>query len=255
MQDNNQLSFTEHFNLFFRSFFVQALWNYRSMLSLGLCFVLLPVRKKIDKSSYNYKHFVEDNIKFFNAHPYFTGYIIGLLYKIYVDNPDEIHKRIEKLKSLLISPLGSIGDKLFWENIKPAMMLLAVFGALLQILEYSGWIIMLAAFIGYNVPHFYIRWNGIKLGFNMGFQIYHKLNFESFEKMYKLYLNIGKVMWVLGFGLTIIIAWKSFNLVIIPVFLINFLLTVFIYHYTNSVFRYLGMLLIINIALIQIFMG
>jgi len=255
MERTNRLTFYDHFMLFIKSFFIQALWNYRSMLSLGLCFVLLPVRNKMDRDSENYSGFVRENIKFFNAHPYFAGYVIGLLYKLYTEEKGDIGPRVDKLKNLLISPLGSIGDKLFWENIKPAMMLLAVSGAFLQLLDYPGWVVMLAAFLGYNIPHLYTRWHGISLGYWMGFQIYHKLNFESFEKMSKLYLNIGKVMWVLGFVLTIIITWINFNWLLIPVFLINFVLTVFIYHYTYSVFRYLGMLLILNILLTQIFSG
>ena len=255
MNGDKKISFKQHLILFVKSFFIQSLWNYKSMLSIGLCYTLLPIRKKIPENSESFKNFAEENLKFFNAHPYFAGYMIGLIVRLYEDEPETASLKVEKIKNLLISPLGAIGDKLFWENIKPSMMLLAVVGGLMQILGYYGWIIMVIAFFGYNIPHLYIRWRSIGFGYNMGVQIYRKLNFEFFEKMYKLYLNIGKVMWIAGLGITTIAVWHHLGIISIPVFLINFLLTVFIYHYTNSVFRYLGSLLIINVILTYIYLG
>ena len=190
MKSNQPLKFTIHLSMFLRSFLVQALWNYRSMQSLGICFMLLPLRVKLDKSSEIFREFIAENIKFVNSHPYFAGYLVGMLSKLYLQEGDAVIQKAEKLKNLLVSPLGSIGDKLFWENIKPSMMLLAVPGAIFQLQGYPGWILMALAFAGYNLPHLIIRWIGIKQGYTLGYQIYNKLNFESFEKMYKLYLNI-----------------------------------------------------------------
>jgi len=38
---------------------------------------------------------------------------------------------IDRLKDLLISPLGAIGDRLFWATIKPASLITGMVGILL----------------------------------------------------------------------------------------------------------------------------
>ncbi len=255
MDSGSTLSFLLHLQIFIRSLFIQTWWNYKTMISLGYCFTLLPIKKELAQERGSILEFIKENIKFFNAHPYFAGYMIGISYKIFKDEPENAYQKLDKIKNLITGPLGAIGDKLFWENIKPAMMLTAVVGGLLQLDGYPGWIVMVLAFIGYNIPHLHIRWKGIKIGYNEGVRIYNKLNFESFEKIYKLYMQIGKVMWLIGLTLTVITGIKYLGWLVVPIGIMNFGLTLVIYHYTNSVFRYLTFLLISNLLLTIILTG
>ncbi|MBD3224490.1 MAG: PTS mannose family transporter subunit IID, partial [Caldithrix sp.] len=83
MDDNTkQLKWTDHLSIFFRSFLLQAGWNFKSMLSIGFVFALLPVAKRLYKTNEERKKFLLRHIGFFNAHPYFASYALGAIAKI-----------------------------------------------------------------------------------------------------------------------------------------------------------------------------
>ncbi len=46
MKSTKKLGPMVFIDIFFRSFFIQAVWNYQSMISIGFCFALAPVAKK-----------------------------------------------------------------------------------------------------------------------------------------------------------------------------------------------------------------
>ena len=123
-----------YIEIFFRSFFVQSGWNYKSLLSIGFCFAIVPVAKKLFKNDVKkYNQFVKRHLGFFNAHPYFTSYALGAVARleeeIAVNNSSDAH--LEKFKNALIGPLGALGDQLFWATVKPATFTIGVLGFLL----------------------------------------------------------------------------------------------------------------------------
>lgn len=205
-----KLSFKQTFKLFIRSFFIQSVWNYQSLISLGFCFSLLPIREDLKKKGHPIKNFVHNNIQFFNSHPYFASFALGVLYRLYDENQEVSPEKLEKIKNLLISPLGALGDKLFWNMIKPTAMMLAVLGGLLELLYNNGYWIIAIAFLVYNIPHIYFRWYGIVEGYKLGIKIYNKLNFESIKKLYKLYMNLGRLLFFIIFLVVLIHSWKMF---------------------------------------------
>ncbi|KAA3618485.1 MAG: hypothetical protein D8M58_13555 [Calditrichaeota bacterium] len=183
-----------YLKIFFRSFFVQSGWNYKSLLSIGFCFAMLPLAKKLygnDVKKYN--QFVKRHLGFFNAHPYFTSYALGavarLEEKIAQNTGDEV--QLEKFKNALIGPLGALGDQLFWATVKPATFTLGVLGFLLVENFYIRLTFLLLLGILYNMPHLYIRISGMMQGYKEGFLICKYLKIDNFKFIKTTYSVLG----------------------------------------------------------------
>lgn len=182
--------------IFWRSFFIQGCWNYKSLLSVGFCFSILPVGKALFKNNpEKYKDFIIRHLGFFNGHPYFLSYALGTVAKLEEEfnGEEKGTEQISKFKDALIGPLGAIGDQLFWMKIKPAVFTIGVLGFFLfESISYRI-IILLILFLLYNVPHFYIRFMGIISGYKEKFSVVKYLKIEKFNKLYYTYTVIGIV--------------------------------------------------------------
>ena len=177
-----------------RSFFIQAVWNFKSMLSIGWTFTLLPIAKKLYKDKEQYQNFLCRHLSFFNAHPYFASYALGAITRLEEDTAKLEHKdyeQIDKFKNAIIGPLGAIGDQLFWANIKPASIMVGFLGILIFPGIFQKLIFLCIFLILYNIPHIYMRYYGIVQGYNEGLSIYRKLRIENFSGWRKVYSIIG----------------------------------------------------------------
>ena len=185
-----------YINIFIRSFFVQSGWNYKSLLSLGFCFAIAPVAKKLYKNDVKkYNRFIKRHLGFFNAHPYFTAYALGAVTRLEEEvalaNGNET--QLEKFKNALIGPLGALGDQLFWATVKPATFTLGVLGFLLIETFTTRLTFLLLLGILYNIPHLYIRVFGMWQGYKEGFLICKYLRIDNFKYIKTIYFGIGLI--------------------------------------------------------------
>ena len=196
MNENRLLNFWDLLRMFGRSFFMQAVWNYHSLVSIGFCYALVPAAKRIFKEKGERIKFLCRHLNFFNAHPYFASFAIGSVARAEEEqqlkgNPDP--GQVERLKNALIGPLGAIGDQVFWANIKPSSIMVAVLG-ILVFRELQGQLFFLVfMLLLYNVPHLYVRAAGIYKGYQMGFEVYKILNLTEYNKLKKLYGAVGAI--------------------------------------------------------------
>ena len=105
-------------NVFFRSFYIQAAWNYERMLGLGFCYCLIPIAKRLFKEDQKRINFLKRHVGFFNSHPYMACYALGSIANIEqqaVIKKWEDRKPIDTFKTRIMGPLGAIGDTLFWQ--------------------------------------------------------------------------------------------------------------------------------------------
>lgn len=154
--------------LFLRSFFNQALINYRGMTHLGILWALLPVLRRQETRR---RERMVRAFGFFNSHPYLAGYIIGASARMEEDDQGEL---LERLKKAAVGPLGAVGDRLFWFHLKPLSGVLACLGVIFWL---EGWALpallaMGVGILGYNVMHLWIRWRGLARGFELGSRIH-----------------------------------------------------------------------------------
>ena len=194
MKAKEKLGLYVFVNIFFRSFFIQAVWNYQSMISIGFCFALAPVARKLFKDSEKRSAFINRHLNFFNAHPYFSSFALGSIAKIEQDlaqEENEDYYKLDRLKNALIGPLGAIGDQLVWATIKPASILIGMMGVILLPGFQSKIIFLVVLLALYNIPHIYIRIFGLIKGYAAGFEIYKLLNLEHFNTVRTIYGGLG----------------------------------------------------------------
>ncbi|TVR65133.1 MAG: PTS mannose/fructose/sorbose transporter family subunit IID [Gemmatimonadales bacterium] len=150
--------------LFIRLFFVQALWNYRSLLGAGLLWILLPVlRREYGGDAASLEEALARHRRFFNAHPYLAGFAVGALARMEQDR--ESAELIHRLREVIRGPLGSLGDRFFWAAWLPTTVLLAGAAGLMGL---PGWAVVILFLLTYNAVHLSVRWWSLRTGLEQG---------------------------------------------------------------------------------------
>src|SRR5437870_247899 len=65
---------------FFRSFFLQTLWNFERMQNVGFAFSIVPLLQQLDLSKAAFRKVLRRQLAFFNTHPYSGPIIMGVVY-------------------------------------------------------------------------------------------------------------------------------------------------------------------------------
>jgi mannose PTS system EIID component len=154
--------------MFLRLLAIQGSWNYEILLGNGIGFCLEPALRLLPEGvhSAHFKEALARESKYFNAHPYLASVAVGALARAELDG--ESPERIERFRTALCGPLGSVGDRLVWAGWLPfcSLLALAVFG-----LGAGPWVV-LAVFLGaYNLGHFALRWWGLRTGWTHGLRV------------------------------------------------------------------------------------
>lgn len=116
----------ELFRTVLRLLVVQASWTYERMQGVGIGFASVPLLRGIEDPARRAAAMVRAT-EYFNAHPYLDGIAVGAAARAELDGVAPA--TIQRLKTALAGPLGSLGDQLFWIGILPAVaggMILAV---------------------------------------------------------------------------------------------------------------------------------
>lgn len=175
-----------------RSFFVQAAKNYRTMLGMGYAFCELPLQKNlpIEQS----KPRLEESAEFFNTMPYFIPLTIGMTARARQNGMTE--DQVRGMKSTVLGPFGALGDAFYWATLKPAAAVLGILFAL-WISPLAGIIVVLTLF---NLFHLPLRLCGAFLGYNLFIKVPAML-----EKL-KPYRTIAFLQLLIGIslGLTLV---------------------------------------------------
>jgi mannose/fructose/N-acetylgalactosamine-specific phosphotransferase system component IID len=237
-------------NVFIRSFFIQSGWNYKSLLSLGFCFSILPLAKYLYKNDRDkIASFTKRHLNFINGHPFFMSFALGATIRLEeeIEQGNSTIDQLVKFKEALIGPLGALGDQIFWVSVKPATFTLAVLGLfLIENIHFRLTFLCLLAIL-YNAPHLYIRISGMVKGYKEGFSIFKYLKIENFKHIKLFYSILG----IISIGL--VIGWiaakyVSFNIPAILVFVLGLGFTLYIKSKKSK--TYLAMIFPVLIALI-----
>ena len=190
---NPRITRWDLFKVFIASFFMQAVWNFRSLISIGFSFCFLPIIGKLCDTPEAKRAFFQRHLKFFNAHPYFASFALGVsirLEEMRASGQSQIPETLDRLKDLLISPLGAVGDRLFWATIKPAALVLGTVGIFIAPGVYFKILVLIGCFLLYNIPHFYYRYQGIIEGYNHPLDIHQFISQQRFEQLRKAFVYI-----------------------------------------------------------------
>jgi PTS system mannose-specific IID component len=146
-----------------RLFTVQGSWNYERMLGIGFGVAEEPLLRGLPRDEY--RAAIVRSAHFFNAHPYLCGLAVGAAARAEHDGvPAE---QVERLRTALSGPLGSLGDRLVWAGWLPFNSGLALVGIALG----WGWWAIAGFLAIYNLGHVGLRWWALRAGWAHGIRV------------------------------------------------------------------------------------
>ena len=154
--------------MFVRLLAIQGSWNYETLLGNGIGFCTEPALRLLPggRGGEAYRAALARQSKYFNAHPYLAAVAVGALARVEIDG--EPPARIERFRTALCGPLGSVGDRLVWAGWLPLCSLIAL--AAFGLGAGPGAVTLL--FLGlYNVGHLALRAWGLTVGWRRGLAV------------------------------------------------------------------------------------
>jgi PTS system mannose-specific IID component len=156
------------FAMYFRLLAMQGSWNYETLNGTGIGFSMEPALRYlpggIDGPAY--RAALARESRYFNAHPYLAGIAVGALVRAELDGVDPL--RIERFRTALAGPLGSVGDRLVWASWLPFCSLVAigVYGA-----GGSPMAVVSTFLLLYNAGGILLRAWGLRIGLSRGLNV------------------------------------------------------------------------------------
>lgn len=206
MNESTKIKNSDLLRIFWRCFFIQGSWNFKSMLGVGFAFAAIPIARRLYKDIETQNAFMARHVMFFNSHPYLASICLGACAHV-EENAKlnaqllEDEQKMTVFKERLVGPLGAIGDEIFWKSLKP---LCSAFAVLCGIT--IGWIAIPIFIITFNIPHLFVRLKGLYLGKKLGFDIVTILTMNRIEKFPRVAAMIGSI--VSGLAIAATAKWR-----------------------------------------------
>lgn len=181
-----------HASIYLRCLAIQGSFNYEILIGNGVGFCVEPALRRLPggQGSPAYRQALARQSAYFNSHPYLASLAIGALARAETDMAPPV--RIERFRTALCGPLGSVGDRLVWASWLPACSLVAllVFG-----LGWSSSAVVAGFLILYNAGHLGLREWGLQSGWKHGLRVATALGHPVLQHGPRY---IGRVSAVLG---------------------------------------------------------
>ena len=100
-----------------RSFNLQASFNYERMQAGGWLYSILPGLEKIHTNKEDLSISMQHNLEFFNTHPFLINFVMGIVLSLEQQKADI--QTIRAVRVAAMGPLGGIGDAIFWFTLVP----------------------------------------------------------------------------------------------------------------------------------------
>jgi len=139
-------------------------------------------------------------MEYFSTQPYMVGIILGVaarMEELESCNPNRaLEERITQVKKSMGAALAGIGDPLFLGAWRPLCAAIAmILGLVLPAAHREAAVIGIMAYlILYNTPAGWIRWNGIRWGYESGEQVVEKLKGLRLHRSLTLVRRAGFVL-------------------------------------------------------------
>ncbi|MBI4421697.1 MAG: PTS system mannose/fructose/sorbose family transporter subunit IID [Gemmatimonadetes bacterium] len=184
-----------------RLFGVQSSFNYERMNGIGAARALEPLIRDLPggPGGERYREALKRGVGFFNSHPYFVGIAVGAVAR--AEHEGVPGEQIERLRSTLTSPLGSMGDRLIWAGVLPFAAGVGLAGAAV-----APWFVGPAVFLVlYNAVHLALRTWALAAGWRSGLQVARALASPLLQWGLRLAGPLGAA--AVGFSLPLVWTW------------------------------------------------
>jgi PTS system mannose-specific IID component len=145
---------------------VQGTWNYERMLGVGMGYAAEPLLEDLKAvDPVRHGEAVVRSAEFFNCNPNLAGLALGATARAeYEAVPGS---QIVRLRTALCSPLGAMGDELFWAGLVPAL----VGAALVAVVLGAGWAAIGAFLLAYNGIRIWTGYWSLRTGVKAGMKV------------------------------------------------------------------------------------
>ena len=152
-------------NIFTRTLAMQGSWNYETLIGNGIGFCVEPALRLLPGGVRGpaFKVAMTRQSAYFNAHPYLASVAVGALARAELSGVPATH--IERFRTALCGPLGSVGDRLVWAGWLP---LCSLIGLLCFGLGAGPAVVLTTFFLLYNAGHLALRVWGLHVGWTRG---------------------------------------------------------------------------------------
>jgi PTS system mannose-specific IID component len=151
---------------FLRLFAIQGAWNYERLTGIGMGYAAEPLLEDLKLSDpARHAEAAVRSAEYFNSHPYLAGAALGALVRAEYDQVPGA--QISRLRTALTSPLGALGDQLFWAGLVPAAVAIA---GITVVLGLGPWPIA-AIVVAYNVVRVATSWWALQAGLRSGMRV------------------------------------------------------------------------------------
>ncbi|MFH1075117.1 MAG: PTS system mannose/fructose/sorbose family transporter subunit IID [Candidatus Firestonebacteria bacterium] len=224
--------------VFFRSFLIEASWNFESMQNIGFTHGILPAGRRLYRTKEERAEFLKRHLKFFNTHPSMSPSIMGVVISLeerYKLGESGALEQIEGIKSTMMGPLAAIGDNVFWEYLRPFSAIVGV--SIILLFKDSAHPALallgpLMAVLIYNSVNAYIRYKGLIQGYERGIEIVSVIqSFNLTGLIDKLKFSAALIL-----GITIALIFPALNIRFFSAAVLNSLL------FLGVTWAFLGML-------------
>lgn len=149
-----------------RLFAVQGTWNYERMLGVGMGYAAEPLLEDLKAvDPVRHGEAVVRSAEFFNCNPNLAGLALGATARAeYEAVPGS---QIVRLRTALCSPLGAMGDQLFWAGLVPALIGIALVGIVLG----AGWWAIIGFLLAYNAIRLWTSVWSLRTGMASGMRV------------------------------------------------------------------------------------
>jgi mannose PTS system EIID component len=149
-----------------RLFAVQGTWNYERMLGVGMGYAAEPLLEDLKAvDPVRHGEAVVRSAEFFNCNPNLAGLALGATTRAeYEGIPGP---QIVRLRTALCSPLGSMGDQLFWAGLVPTLVGLTIVAAILG----AGWWAVVFFLMAYNAIRLWTSYWSLRTGMAAGMRV------------------------------------------------------------------------------------
>lgn len=181
-------------NFFWKSWAIQASWNYERQMNMGFMYGMAPIIDEIYKDSKDIelrKEAYKRHMVFFNCTPQTTSFIMGLsasMEEKYANNRESFQpESINAIKTSLMGPLSGIGDSFFQGTIR-----IIAFGLGISLAKQGNILGPILAMILSFIPSFLVTYYGGKLGYTTGNKYLMKMQKEGLmEKVMYISTIVG----------------------------------------------------------------
>lgn len=202
--DTKKLTKRDLINIFVRSNFQQASFNYERIHGLAFGFDMIPVIKRIYDTEEEQRAALQRHLVFFNVTPAMAGPVIGVtaaLEEARSEGKDIDEGTINSMKVGLMGPLAGVGDPIVWGTLRP---ITAALGASLAL---AGNILgPILFFLSFNVVRLSMKWFGLVYGYKKGLDIVKDLAGNMLQKLTEGATILG--LFIMG---VLVSEWTTIN--------------------------------------------